>query len=524
MPKTTSRILRSLLLVLTVGLSPLLIVWRTNLGQLSNSALTTPLLLTLAFILIIWGATWLISRSLEKAALFGALTSIFVFTFGDLYTILEGKTFFGISIGYFKLLLACLVIYLFLAIIIFQAKSFSSNIFLVYNIIGVSLVVFNLYPVMMHAISQMKSSSSTQPQTVVAGDSQNSQPDVYYIVLDSYARADILQQVMSYDNSAFIDELRSRGFYIPECAFSNYDETTSAISSILNMDYLDALNLDVNTIDQELTTSNDVIINNKVMGEFHSYGYQVVTGRGYNSVLDINNSDIYLNYFENNSSGDTLDEQRFSSLYFNTTVLRIFSELYKGNPTRFGWLPYWLAVDRVSDGYLKEASFWYYQNNYMFDSLAKIPEEPGNFFVYAHINAPHGPYVFRTDGSFRYPLDTSDARVLYTDEVTYLNKRVLELIDTLQAKSKVPPIIILQGDHSIHMLTTGLDKHKILSAYYLPGNQVTAPYATITPVNNFRLILKDYFDPNEALLPDTLYVKFTNSFEPVPSACDLNSN
>jgi hypothetical protein len=523
MPKQLSRILRSLLLVLTIGLLPLISLWRTNLGQLANSALTTPFLLTLAFILTVWGITWLITRSLEKAALFGALTSIFAFTFGDLYNIVGQKTIFGISIGYFKLLLAWLIAYALLAFLIFSAKKFSSSTLLILNVIGVALLAFNSYPAVVHGISQMRSSTNPKNQAS-ATPSQNTRPDVYYIVLDSYARADILQQLFSYDNSAFIDGLKSRGFYIPDCAFSNYDGTTLTISSVLNMDYLDALHLDVNNIDQQLTTNNNVIINNKVMEVFHQLGYKVITGRGYNSTLDINNADIYLNYFQNGSSSDNLDEQRFSSLYFNTTILRVFSELYRSNPARFSWLPYWLAVDRESDGYLKEASFWYYQNNYMFDSLAKVPEMPGNYLVYAHINAPHGPYVFRADGSFRYPLDTSDEKVLYADTITYLNKRILALVDTLQSKSSVPPIIILQADHDIHMLTTGLDKHKILSAYYLPGVPVTPPYATITPVNDFRLILKDYFDPNEALLPDTLYVKYTNDYEAVPSSCKLGTN
>ena len=237
--------------------------------------------------------------------------------------------------------------------------------------------------------------------------------------------------------------------------------------------------------------------------------------------MDINDSDLYLNYFQDIGGIDDLDQKRFTNLYLNTTIYRIVSELYKNNPENFSFLPYWLSVTRESDPYLQEASFWYYQNNYMFDSLEKIPEKPGNYLVYAHIIAPHGPYVFRSDGSFRYPLDTQDEKILYADAITYLNRRILEIVDTLQSNSTTQPVIIIQGDHGIHKLTSGLDKNKILSAYYLPAVLQVEPYPTITPVNDFRLVIKNYFDHSMELLPDILYVKWADNDLPVSSSCDL---
>ena len=524
MPKLVIRITRSLLLAFIIGLFPLLELWRTNLGQVANSALLNPLLYTILFIAVVFGLWLLITRSWEKTALLSVLTSIFVFSFGHLYNVLGQKTVFGVSIGFFKLLLVYFILYILLTILILRLKRISSSIFLFGNIVGAALLVINLYPVMLHDIQLSKAAAqAAKSPAVTAAVQANTKPDVYYIVLDAYARADIMKEVTGYDNTPFIDALKARGFYVPDCAFSNYDETTRTITSVLNMNYLDSLNINIDTIDQTLQSGDNLIINNKIRTIFHQLGYQFVTGRGYDSTLDINNSDVYLNYSLQNGKNDNLDKQRFSSLYFNTTILRIISELYKNNPEKMSWLPYWLAVNRESNATLAEASFWYDQNNYMLDSLAKIPSMPGNYFVYAHINSPHGPYVFRADGSFRYPLDTTDEKALYSDTIKYLNKRILDIIDTLQNQSKIKPIIILQADHSIHVLTTGLNKHKILSAYYLPGNISTLPYPTITPVNDFRLILKDYFEPSTQLLPDTLYVKYTNDYVAVPSSCDLNS-
>lgn len=93
------------------------------------------------------------------------------------------------------------------------------------------------------------------------------------------------------------------------------------------------------------------------------------------------------------------------------------------------------------------------------------------------------------------------------------------MIDAILAKSSVPPIIVLQGDHAPQLLTEGYNKHKILNAYYLPDGNVDWLYPTITPVNTFRVILDEYFGEELPLLPDNIYVKLLNQREEKPSQC-----
>jgi hypothetical protein len=445
-------------------------------------------------------------------------------SFGHLYNLLGQKVILGLSVGYMKLLLVYFIVYAVLIFIILRAKKINPSIFLFGNIIGAVLLIFNLYPVLAYNIQMHKSTSqSVSENPINAGNTDDSQPDIYYIVLDAYARADIIQEVTGYDNTSFIDALKARGFYIPECAFSNYEHTGQTITSVLNYEYLNNLKISDASSDDTYVGDTNLIINNNIRKLTQSNGYQFVTGRGFDSNMDINNSDLYFNYAHDQGGADDLDKRRFSSLYFNTTVLRVISEVFKGNPEKAAWLPYWLAGDSEGNAYLENASYWFYQNNYMFDSLASIPSRPGKYFVYAHIVSPHPPYVYRTDGSFNYPLDSGDERVLYAETIQHLNKLVLNLVDTLQSQSDVQPIIIIQGDHAIHGLTTALDKHKILSAFYLPGDLNTPPYATITPVNDFRLVVKNYFDPSMQLLPDTLYIKNPTSDEVVAASCNLTS-
>src|SRR5262249_55856944 len=64
-------------------------------------------------------------------------------------------------------------------------------------------------------------------------------PDVYYIILDGYARADTLKRECQFDNSEFLEQLRSRGFYVADQSCSNYPMTFMSLASSLNMSYLD---------------------------------------------------------------------------------------------------------------------------------------------------------------------------------------------------------------------------------------------------------------------------------------------
>ena len=46
-------------------------------------------------------------------------------------------------------------------------------------------------------------------------------PDIYFIVLDGYARADVLAKYYGFDNGPFIGGLRQRGFQVSEASRSN---------------------------------------------------------------------------------------------------------------------------------------------------------------------------------------------------------------------------------------------------------------------------------------------------------------
>jgi hypothetical protein len=107
------------------------------------------------------------------------------------------------------------------------------------------------------------------------------------------------------------------------------------------------------------------------------------------------------------------------------------------------------------------------------------------------------------------------------NQTKYLNKKLLDAIDTILAESKTPPIIILQGDHGPWLQPK--EEHMwILNAYYLPDHMEKL-YPTISPVNTFRLVFDAYFGGKYDMLKDVSYfspVPKLYEFSVVPNKCE----
>jgi hypothetical protein len=163
---------------------------------------------------------------------------------------------------------------------------------------------------------------------------------------------------------------------------------------------------------------------------------------------------------------------------------------------------------------------------YNFEMLPNLPDVGGPRFVLAHMLAPHHPFVFGPNGETNQhgiPFSLNqwsdpDAYIDgYRDELIYLNKRLLEIVDGILANAEIPPIIIIQGDHGSAATIFGAvpdpptityehEGYAILNAYYLPPTCDTSQLSdSITPVNSFRVIFNACFGKNYELLEDHFY-------------------
>jgi hypothetical protein len=353
-----------------------------------------------------------------------------------------------------------------------------------------------------------------QPDPAITGlDCQNS-PDIYYIIVDGYARHDVLRDLYGIDNTLFLDRLEKKGFYIANQSHSNYSQTVYSLSSSLNMNYLDQMPEG----ESPLRYFSSMITNNRLMEILKQCDYQTVaieTGFYYTNRLQV---DTYL------SQSPRLNE--FTAMLFASSPIDVLAQaLYS-------------RESAATIGY-KAHRNWILFN---FKSLAEIPEMPGPKFIFAHILAPHPPFVFDANGQAVEPNrdyqimdgsafsgDWKEYQAGYSAQVQFVNAQLAQTIDAILANSAASPIIILQGDHGPGSLldwenadaTCLWERTSILNAYYLPDNGMDLLYPDVTPVNTFRLILNHYLDANIDLLPERVYY---SSFVHRPPVVDVTEN
>ena len=118
------------------------------------------------------------------------------------------------------------------------------------NIVGAILLVVPVYSIglYLYRVQTVWSVEGLDPLTSQEGGIISEglvRPDVYYIILDGYARSDYMRDVFDYDNSEFLEFLRDRGFFIADRSKSNHNWTALSLASSLNMDFVQNLGLDL---------------------------------------------------------------------------------------------------------------------------------------------------------------------------------------------------------------------------------------------------------------------------------------
>jgi hypothetical protein len=310
----------------------------------------------------------------------------------------------------------------------------------------------------------------------------------------------VLLNTFDYDNSTFLAELEARGFYVARCSMSNYAHTSLALTSTLNMDYLDSLGHSFQPGNTDRTLLNILTRDSQVRRELEGIGYVTVSLSGFEP-FQMKDADFFFNPNAaqlTDRSGNPLVTP-FESMLIKSTAGIILLDLQAVENNR-------LAQD-VNFPYAAHIQ----SQKYILNKLEYIPEIRGPKLVFVHIKIPHPPYVFHADGSLvdnpppfpetGYDIDPQLIKTLYTDQVTYINSQILPIIDAILAQSEVMPIILLQGDH-------GFDppnRMEILNTYLVPEKVKAQLYPTISPVNSFRLLFDGYFGANYALLPDVSY-------------------
>jgi len=338
--------------------------------------------------------------------------------------------------------------------------------------------------------------------TTLGGDSDRvghpsavGRPDVYFIVLDGYARQDVLARYYGTRNDRFLTELRARNFSVSTESSSNYNWTFLSLASTLNLGYIHDLfanDLTATSIDRSIVY--DRIRDNETARFLRARGYRTVHVQ---STWGATSTNPYAN-----------QEIRCQQGLYSNEFVRVVAEAS------------WLRAFNSRAG--ADLARCHLAN---FEALSHMGSEPGPKFVFAHFVLPHHPYLFDRDGTilrnavvsnqFEFQRQLWEDRAAYAAQLEFVNHKVIETIDAILGASATPPIIVLASDHGPG-ITRGLGNGEYaalrlanLGAYHLPGAPTDLIPNAGSAVNQFRNILSYYFDADLPPLPDRHFVSST---------------
>jgi len=490
---------------------PILTLLANNIREVDARVAIRPTFLSIGVVILLLMLITTLIRSSQKAALVVSHIVILFFSYGHIYQMVKNTEIFNFVIGRHRYLVALFLVVL-LSGILFIIKKIKEpgEITLVANLVSIGLLI---YPTVVLVNFSIRTQSGLRNVSEVDSISQTLQtpesgtlPDIYYIVLDTYTRADALEKKFSFDNSPFLNDLKELGLYVADCSRSNYTYTLGSLTSALNMNYLPHMEETLKMLDLDTDDLWILMKQSLVRTQLEEIGYITVsfeTGYEWSSIKD---SDIYLATHEN-----PVNLQRiltpFESMLFDSTAAILFPQ----GKTQFIAMLGGIGDDdgqnygSVHRAYIEDQLF-------ILDQLPEVSSIPKPTFTFAHLLIPHVPYVFDANGDIwsdpgfysgerDEPIDEWHWQVGYTSEVQFINNRMLEIISAILENSETDPIIIIHGDHGFR------DDNRLLifNAYYLSEEASSKLYPHISPVNSFRLVFDSYFGTSFGLLPDVSY-------------------
>ena len=473
---------------------PILALLAFNSSEVDVASGWRPLVFSVVAAGLVTIAFYAIFRDWKRAALLSTIVLILFYAYGHVYILLKEVNLSGFYLFRHRTLIPLWLVLTAFLIWWVARKSFRvETATYAFNLVGLFLLILPVFQLATFALrnSNSQTETNTFALNLQAGDSA---PDIYYIILDGYGRSDILKNEYGYDNSDFLNALRSMGFYIAECSQSNYAQTQMSLASSMNFNYIDALS-DRFVAGTDDRTGLDALIQHGVVREsLEQAGYQTVAFATGFLATELRDADYF---FGPEHARGQLNE--FEYLLMETTLARLLQD---GN--RFG-------MQASGSELFRERTLFALDQ---LDELAYIQEPK---FVFVHLIVPHPPYVFGPTGGPVEPAEagttrTQEGAAHYRDQVIYINGRMMEIVPALIENSTTPPIILIQGDHGPTVASSPRSRMSNLSAYFLPGRDAFL-YSTITPVNSFRVIFNEYFGQNLELLEDvSLYSDYTDPF------------
>lgn len=317
--------------------------------------------------------------------------------------------------------------------------------------------------------------------------------DIFLVVLDGYAGMVAMRDTFGIETPAWVGGLKQRGFDVPGSAWSSYHSTSASIPSLLNMSYP----LETGRQVTRSTRSDlyEIIGGDNVLTEtLSSWGYQTTmlesgwSGSSCGSMVDTCVPSAFL------------DEPTYFTLEYSVVGPQILE--------RYGY---------AFTAGAQRSMLW------LLDSAPLITSNQRPDFVFAHIMAPHGPFLLDRHCEVRYipeakgvgfqraGVDKQIREALYLEQAGCLDRFMFDLADSIPENAT----LVFIADHGtdsrrqLKQQPTDWDtediaeRFNILMATRSPDcrmpNQIQIP-------NVFRLILACMTDTKATELAPKMFV------------------
>lgn len=363
------------------------------------------------------------------------------------------------------------------------------------------VVLFNRTPVPDAELLPMEIAAEASAAT-------RTQPDIYFITLDGYARSDVLRNTYGFNNMAFEGVLREIGFEIAPNSHSNYILPAYALTACLNLDYLDAL---VAPSDQPRGTVDNVLdlyYSNRVFEFLRSQGYEIIALSPGVQSLEMQVPHVDLRMEPPRSPGE------FEMVLAGRTIAsRVMEAVYY---VRFQNPAYWQYAFRRS------------RILYAVETMTRLSGEESERprFVFANLLIPETPpCLFTRDGGRAQPFgpdslsvqqglrdEGAEYREAYFNQLFFTNRIIAETTKQIVSQSTRPVAIVLLSSRgaplSLQPAGASLDKryaNLVAMRFPEPSNEPNElVYPSISLVNVFRITFNRLFGTGLPLLDDKL--------------------
>lgn len=463
---------------------PVLALFVNNYGEVGWDVVPRPLFIAMGMASLVLLIFWLLLKNWSKAALMSAWFVILFFLYGYLRNfLLENFPEFGRQ----RFLIPVWILVIIGSLYLFWRLKKIEVITKFTSIVSLAGIAILAIQIIWIQINIWKFQNEIYPieQTAELSITADA-PDIYYIILDSYTRSDILEEQFSLNNSEFLNLLENRNFYIAACSNANYPNTYESIASSLNSNYLTEVIEEFNQTNLPSSVFGKLITDGWVENSLSKAGYTIVGHETEFAWLNNKDADIYYPKLLNPiNSYEFMLINRSSAVILWDLIAKLF--------------PYVNGFDLRA---------WVQNQLNILDFAQMSVELDSPKYVFIHIAIPHQPYVFQLDGPIpnmapgfsREPyLEQNEG---YRRQVNYINAKIVPIIDAIINSGK-PVVIILQGDHGSRIDN---NLYPILNAYYFSDSNGVYPdlNRSTSPVNTFRIIFNRYFGTDLEILPDKM--------------------